>query len=189
MSPSAFRSQSRGGKGSIGLKMKAEDMVQSIITTNTHDTLLFFTNQGRVFRMRAFEIPEASRQAKGTAMVNLMNLKSDEQVQAILGIDDQKDVEKYIALATKRGLVKKTAVKLYENIRQNGIIAIMLNDDDELVWGQVTSGNDDIMLVTHQGKCIRFSEQEVKSSQRDTKGVKGITLSKGDYVMGVGSHL
>ena len=185
LSPTAFRSQSRGGKGSIGLKMKAEDMLQSIVTTQTHDTLLFFTNQGRVFRMKAFEIPEASRQAKGTAMVNLMNLKSDEQVQAILAIDDEKDKDKFIALATKQGLVKKTAVKLYDNIRQNGIIAIMLNDDDRLVWGKVTSGNDDIMLISRSGKSIRFSEKEVKASQRDTKGVKGITLSGEDDVIGV----
>jgi DNA gyrase subunit A len=185
LSPTAFRSQSRGGKGSIGLKMKAEDMLQSIVTTQTHDTLLFFTNQGRVFRMKAFEIPEASRQAKGTAMVNLMNLKSDEQVQAILSIDDEKDKDKFIALATKQGLVKKTAVKLYDNIRQNGIIAIMLNDDDRLVWGKVTSGNDDIMLISRHGKSIRFSEKEVKASQRDTKGVKGITLTRDDEVIGV----
>lgn len=185
MSPSAFRSQSRGGKGSIGLKMKTEDMLQSIVTTNTHDMLLFFTNQGRVFRMKAFEIPEASRQAKGTAMVNLMNLKSDEQVQAILSIDEENDKEKFIALATKQGLVKKTPVKLYENIRQNGIIAIMLNDDDRLVWGKLTSGADDIMLISREGKSIRFSETEVKSSQRDTKGVKGITLSSNDEVIGV----
>ncbi|MBP7768473.1 DNA gyrase subunit A [Candidatus Woesebacteria bacterium] len=185
MSPSAFRSQSRGGKGSIGLKMKTEDMLQSIVTTNTHDMLLFFTNLGRVFKMKAFEIPEAQRQAKGTAMVNLMNLKSDEQVQAILSVDEQKDADKFIALATKQGLVKKTAVKLYDNIRQNGIIAIMLNDDDQLVWGKVTSGNDDIMLISRAGKSIRFSETEVKSSQRDTKGVKGITLSSTDEVIGV----
>lgn len=185
MSPTGFRSQSRGGKGSIGLKMKAEDMLQSIVTTNTHDTLLFFTNQGRVFRMRAFEIPEASKQAKGTAMVNLMNLKSDEQVQAILAIDEEKDKDKFIALATKQGLVKKTAVKLYDNIRQNGIIAIMLNNEDQLVWGKVTSGDDDIMLISREGKSIRFSEKEVKASQRDTKGVKGITLSSKDEVIGV----
>lgn len=185
MSPLAFRSQSRGGKGSIGLKMKPEDMLQSIVTTNTHDTLLFFTNQGRVFRLKAYELPDASRQAKGTAMVNLLNLKGDEQVQAIIAFDEEKDKEKFIALATKQGLVKKTPVKLFENIRQNGIIAIMLNDDDQLVWGKITSGKDDIMLISREGKSIRFSETEVKSSQRDTKGVKGITLGSGDEVIGV----
>ena len=185
LSPAAFRAQSRGGKGSIGLKMKTEDMLQAIVTSNTHDNLLFFTNLGRVFKMRAFEIPEASRQAKGTAMVNLLNLKGDERVQAILAVDDEVDKNKYIMLATQRGLVKKTAVKLFDNIRQNGIIAIMLNDDDKLVWGKVTTGKDDVMLISHKGKCIRFSELEVKTSQRDTKGVKGITLQSDDYVIGV----
>lgn len=185
LSPTAFRAQSRGGVGSIGLKMKTEDMVQSLITANTHDTLLLFTNQGRVFKLKAYEIPEASRQAKGTAIVNIVNLKPDETVQSILAVDEEADAEKYISLATKQGLIKKTAVKLYQNIRQNGIIAIMLNKDDELVWGQVTSGQDDIMLITHEGKCIRFPEEEVKTSQRDTKGVKGITLRGGDYVVGV----
>lgn len=185
LSPQAFRSQSRGGKGSIGLKMKTEDMLWAIVSTQTHDTLLFFTNQGRVFKMKAFEIPEASRQAKGTAMVNLINLKGDEKVQAILTIDEEADKDKFITLATEKGLVKKTAVKLFENIRQNGIIAIMLNDGDKLVWGKVTTGEDDIMLISHAGKSIRFSEEEVKASQRDTKGVKGITLKADDYVIGV----
>lgn len=185
LNPTSFRAQSRGGVGTIGLKMKTEDMVQSLITANTHDTLLLFTNQGRVFKLRAFEIPEVSRQAKGTAIVNLVNLKPDETVQSILAVDEMADQDKFISLATKQGLIKKTVVKLYQNIRQNGIIAIMLNKDDELVWGQVTSGTDDIMLVTHQGKCIRFPEAEVKSSHRDTKGVKGITLKAGDYVVGV----
>lgn len=185
MSPSALRSQSRGGKGSAGLKMKEEDLLQAVVSCNTHDTLLLFTNHGRVFRMRAFEIPEASRQAKGTSVVNLVNLQPDETAKAVMVIDQTADQDKFITLATKDGLVKKTAVKLYDNIRQNGIVAIMLNEGDELVWGKVTSGKDHIMLITHQGKSIRFSEEEVKSSQRDTKGVKGITLKKDDFVVGV----
>jgi DNA gyrase subunit A len=185
MSPSALRSQSRGGKGSSGLKMKEEDVLQAVVSCETHDNLLMFTNQGRVFKMRAFELPEASRQAKGTAIVNLLNLKPEESVKSILVVDQENDGEKFITLATKNGLVKKTAVKLFDNIRQNGIVAIILNDDDELSWGRVTSGEDHIMLITYQGKSIRFSEEEVKSSQRDTKGVKGITLKKGDYVVGV----
>lgn len=185
LNPTSFRAQSRGGVGTIGLKMKTEDMVQSLLTANTHDTLLLFTNQGRVFKLRAFEIPEVSRQAKGTAIVNLVNLKPEETIQSILAVDETADQDNFISLATKQGLIKKTAVKLYQNIRQNGIIAIMLNKGDELVWGKVTSGTDDIMLITHEGKCIRFSEEEVKSSHRDTKGVKGITLKAGDYVVGV----
>ena len=185
LNPSAFRSQSRGGKGSIGMKMKDEDIIKTLLTATTHDALLLFTNQGRVFKMKAHEIPDTQRQAKGTAIVNLVNLQSEEFVQSILIIDETEDAEKFITLATRDGLVKKTAVKLYSNIRQNGIIAITLNDGDQLVWGKLTSGKDDIMLITHQGKSIRFTEEEVKSSNRDTKGVKGITLSKQDYVIGV----
>jgi DNA gyrase subunit A len=147
--------------------------------------LFLFTNQGRVFKLRAFEIPEASRQAKGTAIVNILNLKPDEKVLSTLVVDEEEDREKFVTLATKNGLVKKSAVKLYDNIRQSGIVAITLNDGDELVWGKITSGEDNIMLITHNGKSIRFSETEVKSSQRDTKGVKGITLKTGDYVVGV----
>ncbi len=184
LNPNSFRSQSRGGKGSIGVKMKAEDMVSTLLTVNTHDNLLVFTNQGKVFKLKAFEIPESSRQAKGTSMVNLINLQPDERVNSILVVDPKADAEKFICLATDRGLVKKTAVKLYDNIRQNGIIAITLNDGDHLVHGRLSSGKDEVMLVTHEGKSIRFSETEVKSSNRDTKGVKGITLGKEDFVVG-----
>ena len=184
LNPASFRSQSRGGKGSVGVKMKLEDVVQTLLTVQTHDVLLVFTNLGRVFKLKAFEIPESSRIAKGTAMVNLLNLKAEEKILSILVIDEEKDKDKYIVLATYRGLIKKTAVKLFGNIRQNGIIAITLNDDDFLVKGMVTSGNDDVMLITRNGKSIRFSEKEVKSSQRDTKGVKGITIKKDDFVVG-----
>lgn len=185
LNPTSFRSQSRGGKGSIGVKMKDEDVVQSILTAQTHDTLLMFTNLGRVFKLKAHEIPESQRQAKGTAVVNLLSLKGEEVVRSLLIIDEEADADKFISLATKKGLIKKTAVKLFSNIRQNGIIAITLNDDDQLVWGKLTSGSDDILLVTHEGKCIRFGEDQVKSSQRDTKGVKGITLKASDFVVGV----
>jgi DNA gyrase subunit A len=184
LSPGSFRSQSRGGKGSVGVKMKLEDVVQTLLTVETHDTLLVFTDKGRVFKLKAFEIPESSRTAKGTAIVNLLNLKSEEKVLSILVVDEEKDKDKFIVLATVRGLIKKTAVQLFGNIRQNGIIAITLNDGDSLVKGMLTSGRNDLMLITHNGKSIRFSETEVKSSQRDTKGVKGITIKKDDYVVG-----
>ena len=184
-SPSALRSQHRGGKGAIGIKTKEEDAVHSILTVNTHDSLLLFTNQGRVFKLKAFEIPESGKQAKGTALVNLVNLKGGETVRSILILDEVGDKDCFITLATRNGLVKKTAVKLYQNIRQNGIIAILLKDNDELVWGKVTNGQHDLMLISYQGKSIRFSETEVKSSNRDTQGVKGIELKKDDYVVGV----
>jgi DNA gyrase subunit A len=184
ISPSAFRSQSRGGKGSIGMKVKEEDTVKSMLSATTHNTLLFFTNQGRVFKLKAYEIPESSRQAKGTAIVNLLNLKAEEIVQTMLIVDEKEDKDRFIVLVTKNGLIKKTAVKLFDNIRQNGIIAMTLNDDDQLIAGRLTNGDDYIMIVTHQGKSIKFSEKEVKASNRDTKGVKGITLSKEDFVVG-----
>ncbi len=185
MSPSMLRSQSRGGKGSKGLTMKDEDLVKTIVFTQTHDNLLLFTNQGRVFELKTFQIPEASRTAKGTAVVNLINLLAEERVESILKVDIKKDKDKYICLATKAGLVKKTKVSLYENIRSSGIIAITLNDNDEVVRGKLTEGNDDILLATYQGKSIRFSEKEVKESNRDTKGVKGITIKKDDFVIGM----
>lgn len=187
LSPNAFRSQARGGKGTTGLKMRDEDVVKSLLTADTHDTVLLFTNQGRVFKLKAFEVPDTSRQAKGTALVNLVNLKQDETVQAMLILDEETDKDKFITLATREGLVKKTAVNLYQNIRQNGIVAITLNKGDELVWGKLTSGKDNVILVTYEGKSIRFSETEVKDSNRDTKGVKGIALKQGDYVVGVES--
>jgi len=185
LSPDAFRSQSRGGKGAKGLNMKAEDVLKCIVTCNTHDNLFLFTNQGRVFEMKSYEIPDASRQAKGTAIVNILNLKAEEKVLSILVVDQEADKDKFITLATKNGLVKKTALKLFNNIRQSGIVAIILNEGDELVWGKITTGHDHIMLITHNGKSIRFAEEEVKASQRDTKGVKGITLHGDDYVIGV----
>lgn len=184
MLPNAFRSQGRGGKGSVGLKMKAEDVVQTLLTVNTHDTLMVFTNTGRVFKLKAFEIPESSRTAKGTAIVNIINLQPEEKVLSILVIDETADANKFITFATTQGLVKKSAVKLYDNIRQNGIIAITLNEGDTVVKGMLTSGKDELIIISHEGKCIRFDEDEVKASNRDTKGVKGITLKRGDYVVG-----
>jgi DNA gyrase subunit A len=185
LNPSTFRAQSRGGKGKVGLKMKDEDVVKTLLSAQTHDTVLMFTNQGRVFKQKVYEIPASSRQAKGTAVVNIVNLLPEETIHSLLIIDEQTDMERFITLSTRKGLVKKTAIKHFQNIRQNGIIAITLNAGDELVAGKLTSGKDDMILITHQGKCIRFSETEVKSSHRDTKGVKGITIRKEDYVVGV----
>ncbi len=177
-----FKSQHRGGKG-VKFNMKDEDTVETLITCETHDTLLFFTNQGRVFELKAFQVPESTRTARGTAIVNLLSLKPEEKIKSILKLDEKEDRDKYITLATMRGLVKKTAVKQFDNIRSTGIIAITLNEGDEVVRGQVTDGTHEIFLATKRGKCIRFDEQEIKSSNRDTKGVKGITLKKNDYVV------
>lgn len=183
INPSQFRSQARGGKGTIGMTTKEEDVVKHLIIANTHDSLLLFTNSGRVFKMRVFEMTETSRQAKGTAIVNLISLQDGEKIQNIVVLNEHTDQEKFITLATKQGLIKKTAVKLYNNIRQSGIIGITLNSGDELVSGVLTSGTDHIILVTHEGKAIRFTEEEVKPSNRDTKGVRGITIREGDFVL------
>lgn len=182
--PENFRTQSRGGKGAAGVKMKEEDVVKCILSVNTHDNLLLFTNLGRVFKIKAYEIPESSRLAKGSALVNIINLKASEKVESILPFDLSKDANNYIALITRNGLVKKTAVKLFDNIRAGGIIAISLHDSDQLVWGQITTGKDDLLLVTNAGKCIRFNETQVKPTSRDTSGVKGIML-KNDQVVDV----
>ena len=182
-----YRSQRRGGKGVVGMKTKDEDPVAKILTANTHDNMLIFTNFGKVFKLKVFDLPEGSRQAKGTNIINLINIDQNELVQSIITasskLEDIKD--QFITLATKNGLVKKTPVKLFQNIRVSGIIAIQLNEGDELVWGNVTNGKKDIILITYQGKSIRFGEAQIRPTSRDTKGVKGISLKKGDYVMAV----
>lgn len=156
-----------------------------IFVANTHDSMLMLTNKGRVFKLKVHELPESGRQAKGTSVVNLINLQAEERLQTILTMNDKEVEEKYIALATKNGLVKKTKLADYQNIRTNGIIAIILKDNDELVWGKITSGKDHIMLITHEGKSIRFPEGEIKVTARDTQGVRAIMLREQDYVVGV----
>ncbi|MFC1653238.1 DNA gyrase subunit A [Patescibacteria group bacterium] len=187
MPVNAYRSQRRGGKGVTGMKTKEEDPVAKILTANTHDNMLVFTNKGKVFKLRVYELPEGSRQAKGSNVINLINIAQDELIQSVITVSSKLDQikDQYIALATKKGLVKKTAVSKFQNIRTSGIIAVQLNDGDELVWGNVTNGNSDIILITHFGKSIRFSENQVRPTSRDTKGVKGISLKKEDYVMAV----
>lgn len=184
INPSAYRTQRRGGKGAIGMATREEDTIKHIIFTNTHHFLLLFTNRGRVFKMRVYEIPESSRQAKGQAVVNLISLQANERVEALVTMQDEDTENKNITLVTKEGLVKRTKLELYKNIRTSGIIAITLKDNDEVVSGKITADDDHLLLVSHSGKCIRFSQKEVKASNRDTQGVKGIMLLKEDYVVG-----
>lgn len=180
-----YRSQRRGGKGVTGMKTKDEDPIDKILTANTHDNMLIFTNRGRVFKLKVYELPEGTRQAKGSSIINLINIEQDELVQNIITVSSKLEElkDKYICLATTNGLVKKTAISRFQNIRSSGIIAIVLKEDDELVWGNVTNGSKDIILITHLGKSIRFPEKQIRSTARDTQGVKGINLSKGDYVI------
>ena len=176
------KSQKRGGRGISALTTREEDFVKHLVSTTTHSKLLFFTNKGRVFRLNAYEIPEGKRQAKGTAIVNLLQLGPNEKIATLLAIDE-KDDNKYLLLATKNGIVKKTDREEFKNINKAGLIAIGLREDDELIGVKVTDGNKDVLLVTKEGMSIRFDENDIRSMGRSAMGVKGITLSNDDKVV------
>ena len=177
-----YKSQKRGGRGISALTTREEDFVKHLVSTTTHSKLLFFTNKGRVFRLNAYEIPEGKRQAKGTAIVNLLQLGPNEKIATLLAIDE-KDDNKYLLLATKNGIVKKTDREEFKNINKAGLIAIGLTEDDELICVKVTDGNKDVLLVTKEGMSIRFDENDIRSMGRSAMGVKGITLSNDDKVV------
>ena len=177
-----YKSQRRGGRGISALTTREEDFVKHLVSTTTHSRLLFFTNKGRVFRLNAYEIPEGKRQAKGSAIVNLLQLGPNEKIATLLAIDE-KDENKYLLLATKNGIVKKTNREEFKNINKAGLIAIGLREDDELIGVKVTDGNKDILLVTKEGMSIRFDENDIRPMGRTAMGVKGITLSNEDKVV------
>ena len=183
-----FKMQERGGKGVIGMATKEEDTIDQMVAAQTHDNMLFITDRGRVYQVRVWDIPEASRQSKGQAVVNLINIEGGERVTSLLAYSLKRAEQKeqgveYIVMATKKGTVKKSKLTDYENIRKNGLVAIKLDQGDELAWARITSGRDDILLVSHDGKSIRFSEGEVRPTARDTMGVRGILLKPSDYVV------
>ena len=182
-----YRIQRRGGKGVTGMETKEEDEVTQLITADTHDMLYFFTNKGRVFSTRVWEVPEGSRQSKGKALVNFINLAAEEQGVAMLTLpkESAKLGEGYLMMATKQGIVKKTPLSEFANIRANGLIAIGLKKGDDLVWVRLTSGGDHVMLVSHEGKSIRFSEKDARSMGRSAQGVIGMRMRKGDFVVGM----
>jgi DNA gyrase subunit A len=182
-----YRSQKRGGKGVSGMTTKPEDEVMNFLTAQTHDSILFFTNKGRVFSIRVWELPEGSRQAKGQALVNLINIAQDEKIQSVLTLNSQTNQNKsqFLLMVTKKGVVKKTYLKSFANIRASGLIAIKLNKDDELCWIKLTDEDHHVLLVSHQGKSIRFKERDVRPTGRDTMGVRGIRLKKDDFVIGM----
>ncbi len=179
-----YRSQRRGGKGIIGLNTKDEDFVEDIFITSTHHHFLFFTNKGKVYRLKVFEIPEAGRQARGTAIVNLLELESGERVNTVIPIREFDD-KRYLIMVTKNGLVKKTPLIEYESY-YTGLIGINLRDGDELINVKYTDGEQNIIVATHQGKAIHFAEKDVRTTGRVSIGVKGINLNKDDYVIGMG---
>lgn len=177
-----YKSQNRGGRGISALTTREEDFIKELITTHTHSRLLFFTNKGRVYTLNAYEIPEAKRQAKGTAIVNLLQLNSDEKIATMISIDDNSE-SKFLLLATKKGIAKKTKLEEFKNINKSGLIAIGLREDDELIGVKVTDGSEDVILVTQGGMSIRFSENDIRHMGRTAMGVKGITLNKDDKVV------
>lgn len=182
--PDTFRQQSRGGKGVIGVTTKEEESVEQLLTTNTHDNILFFTNRGRVFQLSAYEIPQGSRTAKGQAMVNFLQLAPNEKVSTMLSMSDLTDL-KYLVMVTKKGLIKKTALGDYANVRRSGLIALKLRLDDSMEWVRPSSGNDDIMIATKEGQAIRFKESDARSMGRTASGVRGIRLHGTDEVIGM----
>ena len=183
-----YRSQRRGGKGITGISTREEDFVKQIFTTSTHDTVLFFSNKGKLYRLRGYEIPEAGRTAKGTAIVNLLSLDAGEKISAIIPIQSFED-GKYLLMATKNGLIKKTPLKEYDSSRKTGLLAINLKDDDELIDVRLTDGEDNVVLVTSKGMCITFDEKDVRPVGRSAQGVLGIRLDDDDFVIGMESIL
>ncbi len=179
-----FRSQNRGGKGIKGMQTIEDDYIDELLMTTTHHYLMFFTNMGKVYRLKAYEIPEAGRTARGTAIINLLQLQAGEKITAVLSLKDYSQGQ-YLFMATKSGVVKKTPIQDYANVRKTGLAAISLKDDDELIEVKFTDNKKDIILVTKYGQCIRFKDTDVRSTGRVSMGVRGINLSDGDEIIGM----
>ncbi|MGV8145354.1 MAG: DNA gyrase subunit A [Alkaliphilus sp.] len=177
-----YSSQKRGGRGKSGVKTREEDFVENLLITSSHSSILFFTNKGKVFKLRAYEIPEGKRQAKGTAIVNLLQLTAGEKIKAVIKIDKENDFE-FLTMATKKGIVKKTKLEQFENTRKTGLIAISIREEDELIGVKLTNKKQDIVLVTAEGKAIRFNQEQVRATGRGSMGVRGIKIKKEDNVV------
>ena len=194
VSQTDFRRQNRGGKGKRGMTTKEEDVISQILTTNSHDFLYIFTSQGRMFKMKAYEVPQASLTAKGTAAVNLLNMHPDEKITEIIKYNEDNqqsddksgdEADEYLFMATKNGTIKKTAMKNYANVRSNGLITIKLDPGDELKWVKPTTGKNDIIISTSAGQAIRFNEADVRAMGRSAMGVRGMRLRPKDEVVGM----
>jgi DNA gyrase subunit A len=181
--PSMFKTQSRGGKGVIGLTTKEQDVVEHIFSTNTHADILFFTTQGRVFQLKAYDIPAASRTAKGQALVNFLQLGPDERVSEAIPLEDLSN-HKYLVMVTRMGIIKKVDIQDFAKVRRSGLIAIRLRKGDNLEWVKASTGKDEIILVTSKGQSIRFKEKDVRPMGRNAAGVRGIRLKKDDQTVG-----
>ena len=182
---SDYRRQNRGGKGKRGMTTKEEDVIDQVVQASSHDYLLFFTNMGRIFRLKAYEVPAASLSAKGVAAVNLLQLQPEEKITAIIKHEKNANEDGYLFMATKKGTVKKTPVKDYANVRTNGLIAIKLDDGDELRWIKRTTGENDVIISTSAGQAIRFNEKDTRPMGRSARGVRGVRLRPNDSVVGM----
>lgn len=184
MTKNTFHSQNRGGKGIKGMQTLDEDYVEELFMTNTHHYIMFFTNTGRVYRLKGYEIPEAGRTSRGTNIVNLLQLMPEEKISAVIPIDEYRDGE-YLFMATRKGMVKKTPIKDYANVRKTGLAAITLREDDELIEVKYTDNDQDVLLVTKFGQCIRFHERDVRPTGRTSQGVRVMNLAPQDEVIGM----
>ena len=187
MSVDNFKNQNRGGKGIKGMQIIDEDYIEELILTHNHNYIMFFTNKGRAYRLKAYAIPEGSRTARGTAIINLIQLQPDEKITAIIPVKKYDDAE-FLFMATRNGMVKKTPIREYENVRKNGLQAIVLRDNDELIEVKATNNEKDIFLVTKNGQCIRFHETDVRITGRVSIGVIGMKLNDGDQVVAMQMH-
>lgn len=183
--PDTFRAQTRGGKGVAGLTTKEEDEVQHLFTTNTHSDILFFTTRGRVFQLKAYDVPKATRTAKGQALVNFLQLAPNEKVSSLFAVQDVEDA-KYMVMVTNKGTIKKVELSQFSSVRSNGLIAIKLKPEDNLEWVKPSTGKDDIVLVTAEGQSIRFNEEDIRPMGRTAAGVRGIKLKGKDEIVGMG---
>jgi DNA gyrase subunit A len=179
-----YKRQGRGGKGRRGMITREEDVIEHVVNASTHDFLLFFTNRGRVFRIKTYEVPAANLSAKGVALVNLLQLQPEEKVSSVINISKQTNGG-HLLMCTVRGVVKKTAFEQYQNVRQSGLIAINLDAGDELKWIRMTDGDNEVLISTSQGQAIRFHEKDVRPMGRVSRGVRGIRLRAGDQVIGM----
>jgi DNA gyrase subunit A len=179
-----YRRQNRGGKGRRGMTTREEDVIEHVVNASTHDFLLFFTNKGRVFRLKTYEVPAVNLNAKGVALVNLLQLQPEETVSSVINVSKQTDGG-HLFMCTVRGVVKKTPFEQYQNVRQTGLIAINLDQGDELKWISVTNGDNEVVISTKQGQAIRFHEKDVRPMGRVARGVRGIRLRSDDRVIGM----
>lgn len=181
----AYATQNRGGRGVKGMTRREEDFAEVMFMSGSHDYIMFFTNKGKAYRLKGYEIPEGSKTSKGMNIINLLPIESDEKVTAMISIEDLEKEEQHLVMITRKGIIKRTPLDAYKNLRKSGIIAINLDDDDELAWVQLTDGQSDVIVSTRDGMSIRFNEQDARVLGRTARGVKAITLREGDVVVGM----